>query len=263
MEEDGSGVETWACLSSADLEADLEESVDVSDLGSFASVFASLDSEALAVRLQKLCADVELFQFNQAALVSSLGITEAVPLAQALPPSLSLPWPSGAHDVLDYEQRLRALPSCLALVGSLRLETDARQDEKDLNRDVLSVNGQQIVGHEGGYQQALKVVEALKPGGAPILSALNRTTSGFAAFQEVLRLLDSPYVVISPESAKARPLEAAITGQVAMGRAHTRYAVHLADASRRMATVDAFVCFRMASVTQELPCSILLYCSMA
>ena len=159
MEEDGLD---WACLTSADLEADLEEAVDPSDLGSFASVFACLQSEGMAVRLQKLCADVELFQFNQAFLVATLGITEAVPVVPVVPPRLDLEWPSGAQGEKDYEQRLRALPNCLALLGSLRLEADMRQDEKDLNRDLLSVNGQQILGHEGGYQQALKVIEAFK-----------------------------------------------------------------------------------------------------
>jgi len=42
------------------------------------------------------------------------------------------------------------------------------------------------------------------------------------------RLLNAPdFVVLSPESAKARPLELAIVGGMAMGRAHTRALVSL------------------------------------
>merc|ERR1712232_1045613 len=83
-----------------------------------------------------------------------------------------------------------------------------------------------------------------------LLSGLNRTSSGFAAFEEVLRLFDCPDVVIvSPQSAAARPLEAIVIGGIALGRAHTRYAVHRADTGNDspLLVVDAEFTFRVTT----------------
>ena len=48
-------------------------------------------------------------------------------------------------------------------------------------------------------------------------------------FRSWPRLLEADVVVISPESASARPLELSIVGGMALGRAHTRGAAVLGD----------------------------------
>ncbi|CAE7878665.1 unnamed protein product, partial [Symbiodinium microadriaticum] len=78
-------------------------------------------------------------------------------------------------------------------------------------------------------------------------------------------LYDCPdVVVVSPESAAARPLEAAITGGVVLGRAHTRYAVHRTDGEGRVASVDVYVAFRCSGQSLqkeelEVPARVLMY----
>ncbi|CAL1167836.1 unnamed protein product [Cladocopium goreaui] len=133
---------------------------------------------------------------------------------------------------------------------------------------------------KGGYHAAVRAIaEVLDHGrgfgcsaAQMLLSVLNRTTSGFMAFEEVLKLLEADVVVISPESASARPLELSIVGGMALGRAHTRYAVHRADASGQLLSVDAFVCFRVEGeklqqlveqVELKVACNILIYKSPA
>lgn len=284
--------EVWACLTPADLEIDLEdleaddpscaEHAELEQVLGKMTAFASGNSDAIASGLQKLCAEAEMLQFNLAAMVAKvacgcLGQNERTDKAKL--PLVKLPWPSVAQSLAEYEQRLAVLPECMAVTRELHLaldKVDPRQDAKDINRDTLEVNGLQVFGAQGGYQAAVDAVaHALDADGSQtqaqlLLSLLNRTTSGFVAFEEVLRLLDGPEVVISPESAKARPLELAITCDehwVALGRAHTRYAVHRSDASGCLAAVDAFVCFRLSSQmlhlaqTSELkvPATVLMY----
>merc|ERR1712060_100900 len=83
--------------------------------------------------------------------------------------------------------------------------------------------------------------------GEMLLGVLNRTNSGFAAFEEVLRMFDcQDVVIISPDSSAARPLEVAVLSGCALGRAHTRYAVRRADAAGDpLAVVDADFTFRL------------------
>eukprot|EP00931_Biecheleriopsis_adriatica_P057417 TRINITY_DN34052_c0_g1_i1.p1 TRINITY_DN34052_c0_g1~~TRINITY_DN34052_c0_g1_i1.p1 ORF type:complete len:370 (+),score=101.00 TRINITY_DN34052_c0_g1_i1:52-1161(+) len=321
--------DVWACLTEADLEADLLESVEAREAaaiglrrntlvqaphdelkaalkrGAGGMLDASVDTDVflaaqtairdMAADLHGVIAEVEMLQFNTAALVASVahgpfrppGLPESggkwiglpakdvfgpdaapplAPLEAATPCALG-----GASSLADYEQRLEALPRALVLGREITLSVkglDCRQDEKDINRDNLIVNGVEISGAQGGYQAAVAAIAAgLRAGeaaaGRPgwpeaaehlcaqlLLGALNRTTSGFAAFEEVLKLLDCPgVVVVSPQSAAARPLEAAITGGVALGRAHTRYGVHRADGGgdKPLALIDAYFTFRVSS----------------
>eukprot|EP00933_Yihiella_yeosuensis_P072069 TRINITY_DN8035_c0_g1_i5.p1 TRINITY_DN8035_c0_g1~~TRINITY_DN8035_c0_g1_i5.p1 ORF type:complete len:359 (-),score=88.51 TRINITY_DN8035_c0_g1_i5:166-1242(-) len=187
----------------------------------------------------------------------------------APPMPVSPSYPSDATNLEDYEQRLAALPSALFIGRELRMAVkalDRYQDAKDINRDNLIVNGREISGARGGYEAAVEAIaEGLRAGEAAVgretwpseaqtlaaqllLGVLNRTTSGFAAFEEVLKLLNcDDVVVVSPESAAAEPLQAAITGGVALGRAHTRYAIHRCDGSGKIAVFDAFFSFRVDS----------------
>mmetsp|Transcript_11521 Transcript_11521/g.21792 ORF Transcript_11521/g.21792 Transcript_11521/m.21792 type:complete len:341 (-) Transcript_11521:7-1029(-) len=256
----------------------------------------------MAAGLQKLYAEVEMLQFNVASMVAAVSHGPLSPPLALPPMSLvkafgveaqatlaalpALRLPSSASSFSEFQERLATLPACLTLQRSLHIsakKVDTRQDEKDINRDKLEVNGVEVHGAEGGYQAAVATIaKALQAGDVAasrptwpshlatraaqgLLSALNRTTSGFMAFEEVLRFYDCPdIVVVSPESAAARPLEAAITGGVVLGRAHTRYAVHSADGAQRVATVDAFVVFRCSSSLlqedeAEVPARILLY----
>lgn len=254
--------------------------------------------QELSTGLQQLYAEVEMLQFNVASMVALLtqgplrapepqpapsGAARAFGVeaqaALAALPTLSLP--ASAASLADYQERLKSLPPCLALPRDLRLSSrrlDPRQDEKDINRDRLEVNGVEVRGAEGGYNAAVATIaEALQadspdlPADAArraaqlLLGALNRTTSGFIAFEEVLRLYDCPdVVVVSPESAAARPLEAAITGGVVLGRAHTRYAVHRTDGEGRVASVDVYVAFRCSGQSLqkeelEVPARVLMY----
>ncbi|CAJ1358090.1 unnamed protein product [Effrenium voratum] len=303
--------EVWACLGPADLEADLaaaepqaaelRRSLEV-DIDFFTARHAA--DRKMASGLQRLCAEAELLQFNLASMVAKVahgplapgpaswgpGSNVFGPEAQVPLPSLSLAVPGGSG-LAEYLERLAALPRCVAVARDLHFaasKLDVRQDEKDINRDRLEVNGVEVFGAQGGYQAAVAaVVGALRAGDAAaglpawgeeatcaaqlLLSNLNRTTSGFVAFEEILKLLDSPEVVISPESAKARPLEAALTGGVALARAHTRYAVHRAEGGR-LAAFDVFVCFRVASTALrqlaagaelQVPARVLIYRSEA
>lgn len=140
------------------------------------------------------------------------------------------------------------------------------QDAKDINRDELVVNGIAISGAKGGYTAAVDAIrdglnsaasdaggKALSPKAQEsaaqlLLSILNRTSSGFIAFEEVLRLFDCPDVtIVAPESAAAKPLEALVLGGIALGRAHTRYSVRCSDgAGRPLAVVDATFSFRVS-----------------
>lgn len=300
--------EVWACLTSADLAADLasleaagaaaeSSAAEVRRLLGEAAVISNESDQKIASSLQKLCAEAEQMQFNLASMVAK--ITPPGPLApptapaavvssagwevQALPPTLTCHrWPSAAQSLEDYEERLAALPESVAIARDLQLslsKLDCRQDEKDINRDTLEVNGLEVKGAEGGYHAAVRAIsDVLRHAGRGgcteaaqiLLSVLNRTTSGFMAFEEVLKLLEQgDFVVISPESASARPLELSIVGNVALGRAHTRYAVHRADASGQLLSVDAFVCFRVdgeklrqlveEKVDLQVACNILIY----
>lgn len=308
--------EVWACLTSADLAADLADlaghgaghaghgaghvDAEVQRLLGEAAVISNESDQKIASSLQKLCAEAEQMQFNLASMVAK--ITPPGPLApratavsavektsgwdvQAMPPTLGFfTWPSGAQSLEDYEERLAAMPESVAITRDLQLslsKLDCRQDEKDINRDTLEVNGLEVKGAEGGYHAAVRAIAEVLDHGRGVgcraaaqmlLSVLNRTTSGFMAFEEVLKLLEADVVVISPESASARPLELSIVGGMALGRAHTRYAVHRADASGQLLSVDAFVCFRVEGeklqqlveqVELKVACNILIYKSPA
>merc|ERR1712129_298309 len=120
-----------------------------------------------------------------------------------------------------------------------------------------------VSGAQGGYAAAVEAiarglssaaaagmagqVKATEHASQLMLSVLNRTSSGFAAFEEVLRLFDClDVVVISPDSAAAHPLEVAVLSGCALGCAHTRYAVRRADAAGDpLAIVDAEYTFRL------------------
>merc|ERR1712048_594716 len=159
---------------------------------------------------------------------------------------------------------LGALPQKLYRDRLLRFcagDVRVKQDEKDINRDELVVNGQAISGARGGYAAAVGALrsalcssgdvwpsqEAAYRAAQLLLSVLNRTSSGFAAFEEVLKRFDcQDVVVVSPESAQARPLEASVFEGVALGRAHTRYSVRNLDGSGDpIAVIDASFVFRV------------------
>merc|ERR1711972_1034440 len=146
-------------------------------------------------------------------------------------------------------------------------------DAKDINRDALLVNGVAISGARGGYAAAVAALaDGLRAasndaGGRSwnvdeeelaaqlLLGTLNRTSSGFIAFEEVLRLFDCPdAAVVAPESAAAKPLEALVIGGVVLGRAHTRYSVRRFDGSNApLVVIDAVFTFRVStSVLQRL-----------
>lgn len=189
------------------------------------------------------------------------------------PPPLELSLPSAAASFPDYQKRLEVLPRVFYLERKVRLcmgEVDKYQDGKDISRDELVVNGHPVSGAKGGYAAAVDAlasgVRAAAAGGtaaglaAPaaaergaqlLLSVLNRTSSGFAAFEEVLRAFDClDAVIVSPDSAAARPLEAAVLGGLvrggALGRAHTRYAVRgAAGDGEPLAVIDAEFSFRV------------------
>merc|ERR1712129_144246 len=120
-----------------------------------------------------------------------------------------------------------------------------------------------VSGAQGGYAAAVEAiarglssaaaagmagqVKAKEHASQLMLSVLNRTSSGFAAFEEVLRLFDClDVVVISPDSAAAHPLEVAVLAGCALGRAHTRYVVRQADGcGEPLVTVDAEFSFQV------------------
>lgn len=265
--------------------------------GSAGASLASFDADiffsahralhGIAVELQEVLIQVETQQFNAASLVASLVHGPLRPpvrpstdlwiglpaekvfgpnAAPTAPPPLELIEPATAEDLPDYERRLSALPNALFVTRKLSLcvgDVDRHQDQKDIGRDELVMNGKPLHGAKGGYEGALAVVSsALQAEGTAandanyegqlLLSVLNRTCSGFAAFEEVFRLFNcQDVVVLSPESAAARPLEAVIIGGVALGRAHTRYAVRRADGSHDepLTVIDAVFCFRITTST--------------
>eukprot|EP00928_Gymnodinium_smaydae_P030925 TRINITY_DN22859_c0_g4_i1.p1 TRINITY_DN22859_c0_g4~~TRINITY_DN22859_c0_g4_i1.p1 ORF type:complete len:378 (+),score=108.83 TRINITY_DN22859_c0_g4_i1:64-1197(+) len=169
----------------------------------------------------------------------------------------------GAGDLREeYKRLLAGFPPELVVRRSLRLcvgDVNQYQDKKDIGRDQLIVNGRLISGAQGGYAAAVGAIAASlgeasrwAEGSADraarlLLSVLNRTSSGFTAFEEVLRLYDcQDAVIVSPESAQARPLELSVLEGVALGRAHTRYAVRLPDGSGEpLLVVDAVFVFRV------------------
>lgn len=186
-----------------------------------------------------------------------------------LPAVLDAPAPAGAVGGLpEYNRLLSGLPRELLVRRQLRLsmaDVHRYQDEKDIGRDQIVINGEAISGARGGYAAAVCALQTalVVSGGAwqgqsaadaeraaqLLLSVLNRTSSGFAAFEEVLRLFDCPdCVIVSPESAQARPLEATVLEGVVLGRAHTRYAVRRCDGDgEALEVVDAVFVFRVGA----------------
>lgn len=307
----------WACLTTADLEADLAESEEAVapvsshilnpqgaseeelqrlvqsgaapsfDVGSLFKARRTL--HGVAVDLQSALAEVEALQFASAATVASLLYGPLRPSSLVLPgasakwkaaeefgssavpadpPALELDPPASAGSLAQYQRRLTGLPRSLFLPRQIHLcmgEVDKYQDEKDINRDELRVNGAPVSGARGGYKAAVAAIagalhtvnasdgreawctDAEEHAAQMILSILNRTSSGFAAFEEVLRLFDCPEVVlVAPESAAARPLECAVLQGLILCHAHTRYSVRRADGSGApVAVVDAMFAFRI------------------
>lgn len=338
--------EDWACLTQADLDADLAESEEAAvpasshllnpqgtseeelqklvqrgaapsfDVGSLFKARRTL--HGVAVDLQSALAQVEVLQFVSASVVASLlygplrppswpdaGAASGVAAAKefgtsavvAPPPALELDPPASASSLPDYLRRLVGLPRSLFVQRGIRLcvgEVHKYQDEKDINRDELRVNGAPISGARGGYVAAVAAIasalhaasasggreawhsEAEERAAQMILSILNRTSSGFAAFEEVLRLFDClEVVVVAPESAAARPLECVVLEGLVLCHAHTRYSVRRADGSGApLVIVDAIFAFRVPTATlrrlveptdgqtgwpaEELPAAVLL-----
>lgn len=355
-EEDDEEAGDWACLTEADLEADLLECEEAAAVGNqplaagrlgadavleedrlrkalrrgpAARAGAALDADVflaapralhdLAAQLQELLVEVDTLRFERAALAASLAHGPLRPpkadagtgpgddtdfaacAANALrvvkPPPLELSLPAQATGPADYQRLLEAFPRVLYIERRVKLcmaDVDRYQDSKDISRDQLVVNGTALSGAKGGYTAAVEAVTAGLLAGAAgecwrpeateraaqlVLSVLNRTSSGFAAFEEVLRLFDCPSsVIIAPDSAAARPLEAVVLGGCALGRAHTRYAVRHADAAGEpLAVVDAEFAFRAPTAmlrrlaesrdlgdvwpSEEISAAILLRCS--
>jgi len=168
---------------------------------------------------------------------SLLQASEAMPLASA-------------DDAEDYRRRLDDLPRALLVERRIRLcmaEVNQRQDEKDISRDDLVVNGVPISGSNHGYEKALLALagglRAMVAAGEAwpcgtkeraaqiLLSLLGRTSSGFATLQEALRLYGgSKAVMLAPDSAAAAPLEVMVLRDSVIGRAHTRFRILRADA---------------------------------
>jgi len=318
----------WACLSLADLKADLaeceeavasarpagpnavqrasEEELRQALHRSAKAMSANIDADiffaaqrtlhGLAAELQEVLVDLDTLQFDAAALVASLAhgplqpprrkssaAQTELPAAEVFGPSAAPPvpktfgdersLPAQASSLADYQQRLEAMPQVLMLGRRLRLcmgEVDRYQDEKDIGRDQLIVNGEAVSGATGGYATAHETIksalrvgaeaggawqseQALDSAASLLLSVLGRTCSGFAAFEEVLRLFDcSDVVVVSPESASARPLEAAVLDGVALGRAHTRYAIRqVVGEGEPLVVLDAVFTFRFTAKTLQ------------
>eukprot|EP00930_Biecheleria_cincta_P051358 TRINITY_DN36539_c0_g1_i1.p1 TRINITY_DN36539_c0_g1~~TRINITY_DN36539_c0_g1_i1.p1 ORF type:complete len:342 (-),score=66.48 TRINITY_DN36539_c0_g1_i1:38-1063(-) len=246
--------------------------------------------QEIAGDLHAVVANVGMMQFETAALVAAIAHGPLRPpestgsgpwiglparavfgpevMAPVPPETTAASMPASATSLEEYELRVAGLPRLLVIGRDLELSVkalDPKQDEKDINRDNLIVNSQEISGSKGGYKAAVAAIasglqlsgtaansEEEHLGAQVLLSALNRTCSGFVAFREVLRIFDcDPLVVVSPESAAAKPLEAAITAGVALGCAHTRYAVHRADGSGSgpVTAIDAYFHFRVDSAT--------------
>lgn len=313
----------WACLTQADLEADLaegEEGVvsalragpvcktlgaendlrDALKRGNSALDGAAFDAEvffaapralqAISVELQELLVNVDTLSFERAALLASLSNGPLKPPVDSgncvsedlmrrvgaelakpptKPPPVELDLPSAAHGLDEFKAKLEVFPKVSFLQRTIRLcfgNVDKYQDGKDISRDALFVNGRHLSGSEGGYSAAVEAIveglragdkdqawrpEAMERAAQMMLSILNRTSSGFAAFEEVLRIFDcQDAVIVSPDSAAAHPLEAVVIGGSACGRAHTRYAVRQADASGDpFAIIDAHFSFRVPTDT--------------
>jgi hypothetical protein len=192
------------------------------------------------------------------------------------PPALEFESPATAVNLVAYQHRLAALPRAFFIPRCIKLcmgDVNRYQDTKDINRDSLLVNGVAISGAHGGYDAAVTALaDGLRAASSDaggrtwhgdtedlaaqlLLGTLNRTSSGFIAFEEVLQLLNCPdAVIVAPESAAAKPLEAVVIGGLVMGRAHTRYSVRRFDGSNApLVMVDAVFCFRVTtSVLQRL-----------
>eukprot|EP00929_Paragymnodinium_shiwhaense_P084551 TRINITY_DN45206_c0_g1_i2.p1 TRINITY_DN45206_c0_g1~~TRINITY_DN45206_c0_g1_i2.p1 ORF type:complete len:352 (-),score=113.40 TRINITY_DN45206_c0_g1_i2:41-1096(-) len=254
--------------------------------GGEADVFFSTDValRGIAAELHGALVRVENLQCDAAALlVSSLqgplkppkaapAQLQRLPSAEKLfgkaigdapPRALDAVAPAGASSMTEYRRLLAGLPRELLVNRPLRLcvgDINRKQDTKDIGRDRLDINGKVITGAEGGYDAAVEALQAALQAGAfggdaqaaeaaarLLLSVLNRTSSGFAAFEEVLRLFNClDVVVVSPDSAQAKPLEAAVLPGIALGRAHTRYSVRRADgAGEPLTVIDAVFTFRL------------------
>jgi len=313
----------WACLSTADVDADLAESAQAAatpvdsraaaaeedelrlllkqkasagTAGFNGDVFFSTNValKHIYAQLQGALVKTETVQLDAAAVIASIQQGPLRPPVQAFPldsahaaklragrlfstsgwpvttptPSLAATLPAAATGFAEYQQLLAGLSQDLFVERPLRLcagDVNRYQDRKDISRDELIVNGRPVSGAKGGYEAALQEVcaglraaddawpseEAEKRAGELFLSVLNRTSSGFAAIEEVLRVFNCPAaVIVSPESAKARPLEAMVLEGVALGRAHTRYSVLRSDASGDpLAVIDATFVFRVGTAT--------------
>lgn len=257
---------------------------------------AGRELHAAAADLHGALEQVESLQFSSALLVAAVShgplrppalgsesLSESADMklfsdaaAPLQPPDLELDPPAGASTLADYHRRLSMLPKAIAIRRPVRMrlrDVNRHQDEKDINRDELLVNGKAISGARQGYAVAVAelrdalLTSAGEGEGAEhfsaqraeqaaelLLSTLNRTSSGGASFEEVLQLFTSPDVVlVAPDSAAARPLEAVVFGGYVLGRAHTRYSLRIADGSGDpLAVVDAVYTFRVG--VEELRC---------
>lgn len=244
----------------------------------------------IAADLVSLCYEVETMQFGSAAFLAALrgplqppqggeigwscapralqlfGGPQALPTGPGAQVSTELP--SESTDLAGYQKRLNALPEVICADSPLKLSVsliDEYQDGKDIKRDDICVNGKEVRG-ANGYDAVLEVLskafasadskfardsDGARRASQMMLSALNRTTSGFKAFEQVLRVFNClDAVIVSPDSKAAKPLEAVILEGIALGRAHTRYDVFTMEGTPLL-HVDAFFVFRVPTAELE------------
>lgn len=238
-------------------------------------------------QLQAVLGELNALQFDSALLVASVlhgplhppqtpegfQILSRHHAAKAFAPSatpvalttLEFQEPGGATSLVDYQQRLASMPSVCVVERIVRFcisELDRHQDEKDIGRDTLAVNGVMPAGVQG-YQASVRfLADALRSAvytqpwqqekeeqaAQLVLGALNRTSSGSAVFEEVMRIFHCPDVVIvSPESLAAQPLEAIALDGVFLCRAQLSYSIRDINAidDGPLVIVDATFSFRV------------------
>ena len=175
--------------------------------------------------------------------------------------------PSQASTLVEYRAMFGDFPEIFcASISTLvedhlvatSLDPSSAQDEKDIGRDTVCVQGKTMAGSVEGYGKICTQlglhVNAPVADRAEIarlaLSLASRTFSGGAAFDLVMSVFGNEHVLILPLSSDAEPLDLVVVAGELLIRAHTKYALRSVD-EEALFHIDAFTMISLDVTTSK------------
>ena len=219
-------------------------------------LWEELDGRTTAARrrIERIRFDICMGVFNALVLVKQLHPSPPHPIetpvkfcVESIMSDRSIP--SSATSMDEYLAMVRQWNLvCVSVTPALSTHiVDAHQDQKDLQRDCVRINGEVLNGSVVGYPSILKQLSEAACGDTALatrsLSVANRTFSGGVSFDQVMRFFANEQLVfLAPDSTSAEPLDV-VAGDngVVHVKAHTRYSVFGEKDGRNLFSVDAFL----------------------